>query len=71
VNTVVLQAEEQLIQAALRSLMAERRLADEDGNVSVLGETSDDLRRAARNLVLAVDLLPPRKRPKGWEAEAA
>ncbi len=55
-NGDVLRAEERLIQAALRSLMAERRLADEDGNVIVLKDASDALRMAARWLT-AVDAL--------------
>ena len=43
----VLRAEERLLKAALRSLLAERGLADPDGNVLAVGDTSSGLRIAA------------------------
>lgn len=67
-SATVLHAEEKLIQAALTSLLAERRLADADGNVISLGKASDDLRLAAKDLALAVDQLPAEKWPEGWAA---
>jgi len=62
----VAQAEEQLLRAALRTLLAERGLADETGSVTSVNHASERLAIAARDLVRAVDELPREKRPKGW-----
>ena len=66
-SAVVFQAEERLLKAALRSLMAERRLADPDGNVQSLGGASDALRLAAMDLADAVQTLPLDKQPRRVE----
>ena len=63
-TAVVFRAEERLLQAALRSLMAERRLADPDGNALSLGAASDALRLAAEDLAEAVKTLPLDKQPR-------
>ena len=68
-STGVFQAEERLLQAALRSLMAERRLADPDGNVMSLGGASDALRLAAMDLADAVHALPWEKQPRRPKVE--
>ena len=62
------QAREQVIRAALRTLMAERGLADDDRAAGRVADTSAALALAARGLVTAVDLLPVGQRPKGWVA---
>jgi len=62
----VLRAEERLLKAALRSLLAERGLADPDGNVLAVGDTSSGLRIAAKDLKEAVDGLPEGGQPRGW-----
>ena len=66
-STVVYQAEERLLKAALRSLMAERSLADPDGNLQSLGGASDALRLAAMDLADAVQTLPLDKQPRRVE----
>ena len=60
----VYRAEERLLQAALRCLMAERRLTDPNGDLLSLGVTSDALRLAAADLVEAVEALPLEKQPQ-------
>ena len=63
-SAVVNLAEERLLRAALRSLMAERKLTDPDSNVRTLSAASDDLRLAAEDLVEAVKSLPLDKQPR-------
>ena len=60
-SAVVMRAEERLIQAALRSLLAERRLLDEDGNVIGLAAASDELRLRAEDLAEAVKICSQRE----------
>lgn len=64
----VTQAQEQVIRAALRTLMAERGLSDDDRAAAKVADTSGALALAARDLVTAVELLPMGQRPKGWAA---
>jgi hypothetical protein len=62
------QAREQVIRAALRTLMAERGLTDDDRAAANVTDTSAALALAARDLVTAYELLPMGQRPKGWAA---
>lgn len=62
----VYHAEERLLKAALRCLLAERGLADPDGDARTLANTSDGLRIAAKDVYEAVEALPMGDRPKGW-----
>jgi hypothetical protein len=62
----VTRAQEQVIRAALRTLMAERGLSDDDRAAAKVADTSDALALAARELTTAVDMLPMGQRPKGW-----
>jgi hypothetical protein len=62
----VTRAQEQVIRAALRTLMAERGLSDDDRAAGNVADTSDALALAARELTTAVDMLPMGQRPKGW-----
>lgn len=64
----VQRAREQVIREALRTLMAERGLADDERAAGRVADTSAALALAARDLVSAVDLLPMGQRPKGWGA---
>lgn len=68
-STEVLRAEERLLKAALRILLAERGLTDLDGSVLTVRETSDRLRIAAKDLAQAVDGLPEGQQPRGWGIE--
>jgi len=59
-------ARDDALRAALDSLRAERRLADDDGSVLLSGAADAVFCLAARRLARAVDELPPERRPKGW-----
>ena len=64
----VTHAQEQVIRAALRTLMAERGLSDDERAAGNVTDTSAALALAARDLVTAYELLPMGQRPKGWAA---
>lgn len=66
ISDEVLRAEERLLKAALRSLMAERGLTDLDGSALVLTDAARALQIAAKDLTEAVDALPEGQRPRGW-----
>jgi hypothetical protein len=66
VSTDALRAEERLLKAALRVLLAERGLTDLDGNILVVRDTCTAMRIAAKDLADAVDALPEGEQPRGW-----
>lgn len=61
---------ERVTVAVLELLTAERRLSDESASMADLAAAERALDLAARDLTSAIDELPPRDRPKGWERDA-
>lgn len=66
----VYEARQNLLRAALNILADERALADASPPVARMRQHDDALAIAARDLTAAIDELPPRDRPKGWERDA-
>jgi hypothetical protein len=51
---------------ACKTAIAELSMPEDEGSVAALSTTETALSFAAKRLVLAVDELPPERRPKGW-----
>jgi hypothetical protein len=63
----VIQYREALTRAVLDMLAAERRLSEDNASVLALRDAETAISLAARDLTNAVDDLPEKHHPRGWE----